>query len=112
MLVLTRKYGQQIMIGDDIVITVLEGRGDSVRIGVEAPGSISVKRAEVYEAVSAENLAAAETGADTADSLRKALGRLGGNPSHGEAQVVPDPAGGDSPAADAGSSTPPLRTSE
>lgn len=38
MLVLTRKFGQQIMIGDDIVITVLEGRGDSIRIGVEAPG--------------------------------------------------------------------------
>lgn len=54
MLVLTRKYGQQIMIGDGIVITILEGRGDSIRIGVEAPGNISVKRAEVYEAVSAE----------------------------------------------------------
>jgi carbon storage regulator len=93
MLVLTRKFGQQIMIGDDIVITVLEGRGDSIRIGVEAPGNISVKRAEVYEAVSAENLAAAETGADTADSLREALGRLGGGlPSRREAPVVPDSA--------------------
>ncbi len=112
MLVLTRKYGQQIMIGDDIVITVLEARGDSIRIGVEAPGRISVKRAEVYEAVSAENLAAAETGADTADSLRKALGRLSGNPSRREAQVDPDPASGDSPVADAGSSTPPLRRTE
>lgn len=92
MLVLTRKYGQQIMIGDDIIITVLEGSGDSIRIGVQAPGHISVKRAEVYEAVSAENLAAAETGADTADSLRKALGRVRGIPSRREAQVVPDPA--------------------
>lgn len=90
MLVLTRKYGQQIMIGDDIVITILEGRGDSVRIGVDAPGHVSVKRAEVYEAVSAENIAAAETGADTADSLRKALGLLGGVPARAEA-----PGGGD-----------------
>jgi carbon storage regulator len=104
-LVLTRKYGEQIIIGDDIVITVLEGRGDSIRIGVEAPGHISVKRAEVYEAVSAENLAAAETGADTADSLRKALGRLGGGiPSRREAPKAPDPAV-DPPVPDAGSST-------
>lgn len=112
MLVLTRKYGQQIMIGDDIVITVLEGRGDAIRIGVQAPEHISVKRAEVYEAVSAENLAAAETGADTADSLRKALGRLSGVPSSRGAQVVPDPAPVDSPAADASSSTSLLRRTE
>lgn len=93
MLVLTRKYGQQIMIGDDIVITILEGRGDSIRIGVDAPGNISVKRAEVYEAVSAENRAAADTGAETADSLRKALGRLGGLPSRAvEAAQDPAPA--------------------
>lgn len=112
MLVLTRKYGEQIIIGDDIVITVMEGRGDSVRIGVEAPGHISVKRAEVYEAVSAENLAAAETGADTVDSLRKALGRMAGNPSRRDAQSVPDPVSVDSPAADAGTSTSLLRRTE
>jgi carbon storage regulator len=110
-LVLTRKYGQQIMIGDDIIITVLEGSGDSIRIGVEAPGRISIKRAEVYEAVSAENLAAAETGADTADSLRKALGRMAGIASGREAQVVPDPAV-DPSVPDAGSSTSLLRGTE
>lgn len=93
MLVLTRKYGQQIMIGDDIVITILEGRGDSVRIGVEAPGHISVKRAEVYEAVSAENVAAAATEADTADSLREALGRLGGVLVRAEARGAGEAAG-------------------
>jgi carbon storage regulator len=91
MLVLTRKYGQKIMIGDDIVITVLESRGDSVRIGIEAPEGISIKRAEVYEAVSAENLAAVDTGTDTAESLRKALGLLGGAPSKREPEAVPDP---------------------
>ncbi|WEO78995.1 carbon storage regulator [Cryobacterium sp. SO2] len=38
MLVLTRKQGEKILIGDDIVITVLEVRGDSIRLGVDAPG--------------------------------------------------------------------------
>jgi carbon storage regulator len=102
MLVLTRKYGQKIMIGDDIVITVLESRGDAVRIGIEAPEGISIKRAEVYEAVSAENLAAVDTGAGTADSLRKALGLLGGVPATRGSEAVPEPGSaaspGDSPA--------------
>jgi carbon storage regulator len=101
MLVLTRKYGQKIMIGDDIVITVLESRGDSVRIGIEAPEGISIKRAEVYDAVSAENLAAVDTGTGTADSLRKALGLLSGVPSKPGPDVVPEPgsaaASGESP---------------
>ncbi len=77
MLVLTRKYGQQIMIGDDIVITVLESRGDSIRVGIEAPAGVSVKRAEVYDAVRAENLSATSTGTAAENSLREALGLLG-----------------------------------
>lgn len=77
MLVLTRKYGQKIMIGDDIVVTVLEARGDAIRVGIEAPAGISVKRAEVYDAVSAENRASATAASGAEDSLRVALKILG-----------------------------------
>jgi carbon storage regulator len=80
MLVLTRKYGQKFWIGDDIIITILEGRGDAIRVGIVAPPGVSVKRAEVYDAVSAENLAALEAGPGAANGLREALNLLGGVP--------------------------------
>lgn len=88
MLVLTRKYGQKIMIGDDIFITVLEARGDAIRVGIDAPAGVSVMRAELHDAVSAENLAAVDTGARTEDSIRDALGLL----SAGTAPAVVDDA--------------------
>ena len=73
MLVLTRKPGEQIMIGDGIVITVLEGRGDGVRIGIEAPRGVPIQRREVIEAIAAANLAAAEAGADAGPDTEDAL---------------------------------------
>ncbi|SDW00018.1 carbon storage regulator, CsrA [Arthrobacter sp. yr096] len=72
MLVLTRKPGEKIMIGDDIVITVMEGRGDGVRIGIEAPRGVSIQRSEVVAAIAAANLAATQTGPD-AENLLAAL---------------------------------------
>ena len=51
MLVLTRKLNQSIMIGEDIEITVVDVRGDQVRIGIAAPKSVTVHRAEVYEEI-------------------------------------------------------------
>ena len=51
MLVLSRHKNAKIMIGDDVVITVVEIRGDKVRIGIEAPDDIPVHRQEVYEAI-------------------------------------------------------------
>ncbi len=59
MLVLTRQANQSIMIGTDVVVTVLEVRGDQVRIGVRAPRSISVHREEVFAQLEAANRAAA-----------------------------------------------------
>lgn len=53
MLVLSRKREEKIMIGDDIVITVVEIRGDKVRLGIEAPRTVAVHRAEVYERINA-----------------------------------------------------------
>jgi len=54
MLVLSRYRDESIFIGDDIVITVVDIRGDRVRIGVQAPPSVSVHRQEVYEAIKKE----------------------------------------------------------
>ncbi len=59
MLVLSRQRDQTIMIGDNIEITVVDIRGDKVRLGITAPGQISVHRKEVYEAIKRENRAAA-----------------------------------------------------
>ena len=60
MLVLTRTRDETIMIGDDIEVTVVDIRGDKVRIGINAPRRISVHRKEVYDQIRAENKAAAE----------------------------------------------------
>ena len=55
MLVLSRKVGEVITIGDDISVTILEIRGDKVSIGIEAPKKVSVHRHEVYRAIQREN---------------------------------------------------------
>ena len=55
MLVLSRQRDESIMIGDDIVITIVDIRGDKVRIGIQAPTSIPVHRQEVYDAIQREN---------------------------------------------------------
>ena len=59
MLVLTRKPRQQIMIGDDIVINVVEVQGDNVRIAIDAPRSVKIYRGEIYRAIQEENKKAA-----------------------------------------------------
>ena len=59
MLILSRKIDQKIRIGDDIVITLIDVKGDQVRIGVEAPSNVKVYRQEVFEAIQSENKAAA-----------------------------------------------------
>ena len=63
MLVLSRRANQSIMIGSEIVVTVLEVRGDHVRLGIQAPRSVSVHREEVFAEIQRENRSAA-TGAD------------------------------------------------
>jgi carbon storage regulator len=55
MLVLSRHRDESIIIGDDIIITVVDIRGDKVRLGIAAPIEISVHRQEVYEAIQREN---------------------------------------------------------
>lgn len=55
MLVLSRHRDESIMIGDDVVITIVDIRGDKVRLGIDAPREIPVHRREVYEAIQREN---------------------------------------------------------
>lgn len=55
MLVLSRQRDESIIIGDNIVITIVDIRGDKVRLGIEAPTEIPVHRQEVYEAIQREN---------------------------------------------------------
>jgi carbon storage regulator len=58
MLVLSRQRDESIIIGDNIVVTIVDIRGDKVRLGIEAPSEIPVHRREVYEAIQRENLRA------------------------------------------------------
>jgi carbon storage regulator len=55
MLVLSRQRDESIVIGDNVVITIVDIRGDKVRLGIEAPGEVPVHRQEVYEAIQREN---------------------------------------------------------
>ncbi|MEH0019915.1 MAG: carbon storage regulator CsrA [Desulfobacter sp.] len=56
MLILTRKVGESIVIGDDIVIKVVETGKNNIRIGIDAPREITVLRQEVYESIQQENI--------------------------------------------------------
>ena len=60
MLVLSRRKDETIMIGDEVEITIVDVRGDTVRLGIKAPRSVSVHRKEIYDAIQAENIAAAK----------------------------------------------------
>jgi carbon storage regulator len=59
-LIITRRAGERIMVGDDVAIEVMEIVGNSVRIGISAPRSVPVYREEIYAAVRDENRAAAD----------------------------------------------------
>ncbi len=78
MLVLSRQRDESIMIGDNIVVTIVDIRGDKVRLGINAPTEIPVHRQEVYEAIQRENLRASRL--DVKDT--REIGR-GGKPSRG-----------------------------
>ena len=71
MLVLSRQRDETIIIGDDIEITVVDIRGDKVRLGVSAPKSISVHRKEVYDAIRRENREAAQVKPEDLSALGK-----------------------------------------
>jgi len=73
MLVLSRKRDESIMIGDDVEITIVDIKGEQVKIGVTAPKTVSIHRKEVYEAIQQENKAAAQAGLQNLSGLVKVL---------------------------------------
>ena len=60
MLVLSRKRNESVVINDNIVVTIVDVRGDKVRIGIEAPRDVSVHRKEIYEQIAEENRGASD----------------------------------------------------
>jgi len=70
MLVLSRQRDETIMIGDDIQITVVDIRGEKVRLGINAPPHIPVHRKEVYDAIKREKQAAADREGTTPESVQ------------------------------------------
>lgn len=69
MLILTRKSGEGIRIGDSITLKIIEIRGNQVRVGVEAPRNVSVHREEIYELIQTQNESAAEASPESAEIL-------------------------------------------
>lgn len=69
MLVLTRKIGEGILIGDDVTIKIIEMKGGGVRIGIDAPRSKKIYRQEVYDRIIEENKIASQWNMDALDSL-------------------------------------------
>jgi carbon storage regulator len=60
MLILTRKLGEKIAIGDDITITLVEIKGTQIKLGIEAPKHIEIHRQEVYDRIREENLSSSD----------------------------------------------------
>lgn len=90
MLVLSRKVGEKLLIGDDIVVTILDSRGDGVRVGIDAPRSLRVHRAEVVEAVSAANQEAAAADQQAEERLRSMLPKPSAKPTAGSQEPTPN----------------------
>lgn len=80
MLVLSRQRDETIMIGDDIEITVVDIRGDKVRLGITAPRQVPVHRKEVYDAIKRENAEAARVQLDDLSEANRSLRKSGRKP--------------------------------
>jgi len=72
-LVLTRKVGERIQIGDDISITIMEIKGKQVRVGIEAPAQVKVHREEIYQRIRQENINAAQVDLTDFDRVKDLL---------------------------------------
>ena len=75
MLILTRKLGESITIGDDVKVTVIEVKGKQVRIGIDAPRSYTIHREEVYISIQEENRRAAKESPLSLAGLKHLFGK-------------------------------------
>lgn len=73
MLVLTRKLGESIRIGDSIVVKIVDLDGRHVKLGIEAPKNVTVNREEIYERIQRENRAASSSGSNGLENIVNAL---------------------------------------
>lgn len=73
MLVLSRRPGESVVVGEDITITILEVRGDVIRIGIDAPRSVAVHRAELLEQLESVNREASSPSDDAVATLARAI---------------------------------------
>jgi carbon storage regulator len=73
MLVLTRKSGEAINVGDDITVTVLEVKGNQVRLGIQAPLNVIIHRKELYEKIKSENIMSSGLSIDDFKKIRERL---------------------------------------
>lgn len=80
MLILTRRAGETVMIGNDVTITVLGVKGNQVRIGINAPKDVAVHREEIYERIQGEQ---------GADGTSESSGNSGGNSVGNSAESAP-----------------------
>jgi len=77
MLILTRRVGETLMIGDEVTVTVLGVKGNQVRIGINAPKDVSVHREEIYERIKNEQPGAASKVEEVASEENSSIGLMG-----------------------------------
>jgi len=97
MLILARRIGESIMVGDQVEISVVDIKGDQVKLGIKAPSQVKVYRREVYAAIQQENLAAAAAAPQTLPKLEELMGGEGRKPPAPPAPAPPAPGKSGSP---------------
>ena len=97
MLILARRIGESIMVGDQVEISVVDIKGDQVKLGIKAPSQVKVYRREVYAANQQENLAAAAAAPQTLPKLEELMGSSEGRKP--PAPPAPGTSGGSPPPA-------------
>jgi carbon storage regulator len=98
MLILARRIGESIMVGDHVEISVVDIKGDQVKLGIKAPAQVKVYRREVYAAIQQENLAAAAAAPQTLPKLEELMGTEGRKPPAPPASPPPGEGGSPPPA--------------
>ncbi len=97
MLILARRIGESIMVGDQVEISVVDIKGDQVKLGIKAPSQVKVYRREVYAAIQEENRAAAAAAPASLPQIEGLLGKKepgeSGNPGQLPGKTRDDPGG-------------------